>query len=421
MELIIKNATFLDTRSSHHLQQKDIAIDKGVIKDISASIHSNAEKVIDGSNCYLMTGLVDIGAVVGEPGYESRETVQSLLNAAVAGGYTTVLPFPNTNPTIDNTGQVEYIKQKAKDHIGNLVPIGAVSMGCKGEDIAELMDMQTSGINLFSDGLQSIQLGGMLLRALLYSKSFDGIILNMPYDKSTFPKGHLHEGVISTVLGLRGIPDIAETIMLQRDLDLLKYTDSQLHVHNISSASSIELIRKAKSNHLKVTASVCIWNLIYSEENLEDFDPNFKLTPPLRSKSDRTALIEAINDGTIDFITSGHTPLDVEQKELEFPYATPGAISLQTAWSLAVAHVSDQIAPELLHYKMSTFPSEFSKINMPSIEVGNVANIVLFNPLVEWTLDKSTSKSLSINSPCWHKKLKGKVEVVINNSKIVYF
>ena len=421
MELIIKNVTLLDARSGHHLQKRDIALDKGIIIDIGNQIHSEANQIIDGSNCYLMTGLVDIGAVVGEPGFESRETVQSLLDAAVAGGYTTVMPFPNTSPTIDNVGQIEYVKQKAKGHIGNLVPIGAVSIGCKGEDIAEFLDMHPISSHLFSDGLQSIQLGGMLLRALLYSKTFDGTIMNMPFDKATFPKGHLHEGPVSTELGLRGIPDVAETIMLQRDLDLLRHTSSRLHVHNISSASSIELIKRAKADHLRVTASVCIWNLLYTEDQLTDFDTNFKLIPPLRSMSDRLAIIEALKDNTIDFITSGHTPLDIEQKELEFPYATAGAISLQTAWSLAMASLSDQVDPALLHYKMSTFPAEFAQLAIPTIEIGNAANLVLFNPEKEWTLDKSSSKSLSINSPCWHKKLKGQVEVVINNSKIVYF
>lgn len=420
MKTLIKQATIQDSRSPHHAKTVDVLIADGQIENISAQLDVENVDIIDAKGHWLIPGLTDIGVHGGEPGLEHRETVKSLLQSAAAGGFTKVFSFPNLHPVTHSVSEIEYLKRRAEGYVCELFPLGSISQDCKGMDISEMLDMQSVGINAFTDGKHPVQHGGMMLRALLYVKSFDGLIMNQSLDESIFPKGHLHEGEVSTQIGLRGIPEIAETVMLQRDLDLLEYTQSRLHVLNVSSARSLELIRQAKKKGLRVTASVPVWNLLYTDEALLDFESNFKLNPPLRSEQDRLALIAGLKDGTLDCITSGHTPLELEKKALEFPYATPGAISLQTAFALSLDQLRDHLSLDEIIQLWSSRSATIMSQQSSMISKGETAGFFLFSPTEKWTLSKKTNTSLSINSPLWSKELIGRVKIVVNNGKISY-
>lgn len=420
MKTLIKQVTIQDSHSPHYTKTVDVLITDGSIENISPQIDGKDADIIDAKGLWLIPGLTDIGVHGGEPGLEHRETVKSLLQSAAAGGFTKVYSFPNLHPVTHSVSEIEYLKRRAEGHVCELFPLGAISQDCKGMDISEMLDMQSVGIHIFTDGKNPVQHGGMMLRALLYVKSFDGLIMNQSLDESIFPKGHLHEGEVSTQIGLRGIPEIAETVMLQRDLDLLEYTQSRLHVLHVSSARSVELIRQAKEKGLRVTASVPVWNLLYTDEVLLDFESNYKLNPPLRAEQDRLALIAGLKDGTLDCITSGHTPLELEKKALEFPYATPGAISLQTAFALSLELLKDHLSAEEIIQLWTSQSASVMGQQSSTIKKNESAGFFLYSPTESWTLSKKTNTSLSINSPLWSKELTGRVKFVANNGKISY-
>jgi len=421
MKILIKNARIVNASELYKEGKWDVLAENGIIKRIAKSISEEADKTMDASGKYLLPGMTDIAVHGGEPGYEHRETVISLLNAAAAGGFTRIFTHPNLNPATHSVSEVEYLRKKSSGHVCTLLPIGALSHDCKGQDISEMLDLKDAGVTVFSDGLFPVQHGGLLLRALLYIKSFDGLVLNQPLDATVFPKGHLHEGLVSTQIGVRGVPQIAETIMLQRDLELLEYTQSRLHALSISCRKSVDLIRAAKLKGLAVTASVPIWNLIFTDEELLHFDSMFKLNPPLRSEDDRQALIEGVKDGTIDCISSGHRPLDTEQKELEFPYATSGAISLQTGWSLAIEYLEASLGLEQLVKAWSYNAAKVMNLDPPVIQEGNEVDFILFDPRQVWTFGQQSNLSKSRNSPLWSKNLKGRVVMTAHKEKIMYF
>jgi len=338
---LIKNATIIDPNSSTNGAPVDILIDQGTIIKINKNLTHSTAKVIEGTDLQVSPGWVDIGAQVGEPGFEHREDLQSVAKAAAAGGFTALACFPNTNPTIHSKSEVSFLKNHAT--LVDFHPIGALSRDCAGENLAEVYDMAASGAIAFSDGAQSIASAGLMKRGLEYLKGIDGLVINHPNDASLSKGGQLHEGEISTKLGMKGIPALAEILMLKRDLDLLAYTNSRLHIHNISAADSIKLIKAAKNKGLKVTASVSIMHLIYNHTAVENFDPNYKLTPPLREKVDTKALLKGIKDGVIDVINSNHTPLETEAKKLEFSYADAGIIGLETTYPLLNTHLGKQL------------------------------------------------------------------------------
>ena len=308
--LLIKNATVIDTNSKHHQKRRDILIRNGKIESIKAKIDAPKTKTLDASGGYVSIGWLDIGVHASDPGYEHREDLSTVSAAAAAGGYTGIACFPNTSPTIHSKSEVLYLKNNAKNNLVDLFPIGAISHNCEGKDLTEMYDMHQSGAVAFSDGRFSIQNSGMMMRALQYVKAFDGVVMNHPHDEGISDKGQLHEGRISTSLGMKGIPRLSEEIQLQRDIYLVEDVDSKLHVSNISSANSEQLIRAAKKRGLNVTTSVPLLNLIFTDEVLTDFNTQFKVFPPLREKSDVEALRKGIANGTIDIITSNHRPIE---------------------------------------------------------------------------------------------------------------
>jgi dihydroorotase len=412
--ILIKNATVVDPQSSWNGKVTDLLIDRGRLAKIGKGIKNNNYKTIEGDDLHVSAGWLDIGAQIGEPGLEHREDLQSVSRAAAVGGYTALANFPNTNPTIHSKSEVSYLKNHS--NLVTFFPIGALSRDCKGVDLAELYEMAAIGALAFSDGEHAIQSAGLMKRGLEYLKGINGLLINAPSDKSLAKGGQIHEGTISTSLGMKGIPTLSETLMLKRDLELLAYTESRLHVHNISSAESVALIRKAKAQGLAVTASVAAMNLVFNETALQQFDPNFKVLPPLRGEKDSLALIEGLKDGTIDCINSNHTPLEIEAKKLEFSYADFGVIGLESTYALLNTHLNNVFSQEDLVNFLAIQPRKILNLPPTTIQEKSRANITVFQPNKDWIFSKKDIFSKSQNTPHIGASFKGKVLGVINGA-----
>jgi dihydroorotase len=417
MDILIKKACIVDPNSKLNGKQTDIYISKGKIEQTGRNLEAGRAKVIDIKGLHVSPGWLDIGVQTGDPGLEHREDIKTVTKAAAAGGFTAIACYPNTLPVMDSKSGIFYLQQNSKGMVVDCLPIGAMSEGCEGKDITEMIDMQKAGACAFSDGKKSIQHAGLLLRALMYVKAFDGLVMNHPHDKTLAGNGQINEGQVSTMLGMRGIPSIAEDIIVQRDIELAAYAESRLHISNISTASAVTKIRKAKTLGIKVTASVAAINLLLDDTALSDFDSNLKVLPPLRSKEDITALKVGLKDGTIDFITSNHVPLEEEVKKLEFPYAEFGSIGLETAFSVAYTALKDELSLVEIIAKFSTAPRAILNVTSAKIEKEELANMTLFLPEMEWEVSATNIFSRSRNTPFIGTKLQGKVLGIINGKK----
>ncbi len=415
---LIKNTKIVDANAPHHGQLVDIIIEKGIIKKMGTELSAEGAKVIDLDGASTSPGWLDVGTQVGDPGYEHKEDLQSVAQAAIAGGFTGIACFPNTNPTVHSKSEVLYIKNNALGGLVDFYPIGAVSHNCEGKEITEMYDMRKAGAIAFSDGNHAIQDSGLMMRSLLYVKPFNGVIINQPLNNALSKGGQVHEGEVSTALGLKGIPGIAEELMVQRDLYLSEYTDSRLHLANISSARSVELIREAKKKGFRVTASVNPVNLSFIDNDLSGFDGQLKVLPPVRSNEDREALRQGVKDGTIDLINSNHVPQDSESKNLEFLYAEYGAIGLETAYAAANTTLHSYLDEPTLIHKLACAPYELFNIAPPKIEEGQSANLTFFDSKKTWTFTQKEICSKSKNSPFLDKELTGKVLGIFNNGQL---
>lgn len=414
--LLIKNATIVDPGSKLNGKKRDILIKNGIIQSIKASIEAARTEVWDVKGACVSVGWMDIGTQVGDPGLEHREDLETATSAAAKGGYTAVACLPNTIPTVQSKSEVNYILKNTKDGLVDFLPIGAVSHHCEGKDIVEIYDMHHAGAVAFSDGQNTIQDSGLMMRALQYVKAFDGLIMNHPSDVLIAGGGQVHEGLVSTSLGMKGLPSIAEELMVQRDLYLTEYSESRLHVLNISSARSVELIRQAINKGQSISASVPALNLVFDEEAVAAFDVNYKVLPPLRSKEDIKALRKAVKSGVINVITSNHRPLDTEAKDLEFSYSDFGVIGLETTFALLNTHLVDSsFEIEDLIRILAQAPREILQVEMPEIAEGANANLTVFDPKQVWIFEKSDIQSKSANTPFVGTEFKGKVLGVVNN------
>ncbi|NNE13797.1 MAG: dihydroorotase, partial [Saprospiraceae bacterium] len=330
MTILIKNAKIIFPKSSLHNKQKDVLIKNGLIEKIGRNIKDDKAKVIKSKNLHCSIGWLDVGTICGEPGYEHRETFESLSKAASSGGYTGLCIFPNTHPPIDNKSSIQYILNSTKHLLTDYYPIGAVSKACKGKEITEMIDLSKNGAIAFSDGHNTIDSNGLFLRALEYLKSINGLLIHQPNDPNLSNDNNIHEGIVSTSLGLKASPSLSEFLTMERDVQLAKYADSKLLVHQISTKESIEKLKATKIKN--IFSSVAYHNLCKTEKEIELFDVNSKVSPPLRSEEDKEALINAVSKGVIDIITSNHVPLEEELKKKEFVYADGGAIGLQTCF-----------------------------------------------------------------------------------------
>lgn len=332
MNILIKSATIIDSKSEFHNSTQDILIENGVITSIAKSIkNTNKYQEIQLDNLHISQGWFDSSVSFGEPGFEERDTIENGLKTAAASGFTAVAMNANSNPVIDSNSNITFVNAKAQNHAVSLLPIGALTVGSKGEDLAELYDMKSAGAVAFYDYKKPISNPNLMKIALQYASNFDGLICAFPQENKIAGHGVMNENITSTTLGLKGIPAMAEELQIARDIFLLEYTGGKLHIPTISTAKSVELVREAKQKKLNITCSVAIHNLYFSDATLSDFNTHFKVLPPLRIQSDIDALIEGIKDGTIDMVTSDHNPIDVEHKKIEFDHAKNGTIGLESA------------------------------------------------------------------------------------------
>jgi dihydroorotase len=406
MRILIKNARIVET--SGISAPTELLIENGVIRHIGVWTGDQpVDQYWEAPDLHVSIGWMDIGVHVCDPGMEHREDLESAAAAAAKGGFTMLACFPNSVQAAHSKSEIQYIKAKAKNLSTKVLPIGAVSHELAGKDLAELFDMHEAGAVAFSDADKAIQDTGLLLRALQYAKAFDGLVFDTPYNRAVAAGGQMHEGLQSTMLGLKGIPVLAEILQIQRDLSLLRYAEGRLHLHLVSSQAGVELIRAAKAEGLAVTCSVSMANLCYTDEKLAGFDSNWKVTPPLRAETDRQALINGLLDGTIDFICSNHSPWDEECKNLEFPYAEFGMNGLETFFSSYMEGLREYITLSQFIEKVAVAPRKVLGLKTPSIKIGEIAELTLFQPEVTWAYSQSLSKSK--NSPLLGQILQGKV------------
>ena len=418
MKILLRQVGIADPASAFNGLVKDILVDGSQIIRVADSIPEQGdEKIIDGKGLLVSPGWVDVFSHFCDPGLEHRETLQSGAAAAAAGGFTRVFVIPDTKPVVDNKSTVEYIVRTSAQLPADIHPVGAVTKKAEGKDLAELYDMRNSGAVAFSDGLHTVQSAGLFLKALQYVKAFDGVLIQVPVDSSINSGGLVNEGIISTRLGLPGLPAIAEEIMIRRDLDLLRYTGSKLHLTGVSTQKGIELIAEARKEGLQITCSVTPYHLFFCDEDIQSYDTNLKVSPPLRSRADMMALREAVAAGLVDCIASHHLPQDWDAKTCEFEYAKPGMIGLQTVFAAI-----NEILPELGNDKLVKLLSNNARniFALPQLQLaeGQTAELTLFSRNDETVLSKETNRSQSANSPFMGHKLKGKVLGIIHKGQL---
>ncbi len=414
MNLLIKSATIIDSNSPFHQKVADILIEKGHISSIASNIYADVETV-DAKGKYVSPGFFDLNCNIGELGLETKEDLQTGTKAAMAGGFTGLALMPNTQPPVHSKAEVEYLLNRAKNNLVDVYPIGTISHKRDGKDLAEMYDMFLSGAKAFTDGNRPVQDAGLMERALLYTQGFDALIFSYPEDTAIAGKAKVHEGVVSTLLGMKGIPSLAEELMIARDLYLAEYTGSKIHFSTISTERSVELIKEAKRKGLKVTCDVAAHHLILTDEALTGFDSQYKVKPPLRTQKDVKALIKGLKDGTIDAIVSQHTPHEVEFKDVEFEVAEFGMIALQTALSTVL---STGLDIGLIVEKLAINPRTILNIEPAVVAEGSKANLTLFDTDAEWEYTRKNNQSKSYNSPFIGQNLKGKVVLVYNNNHL---
>lgn len=409
MKLHIKNVILPNSAE----KTKHILVEGGIYKYISDTAVSEeqltAYETFDAKGLLFFPGLCDIGTFSGEPGYENREDFKTLSESALAGGFTDLAILPDTKPVTDTASAIAYLFDRSGSLPVNLHPLGAASNQMDGKNIAELRDMHQAGAKGFTQSFRKTFPPDLLLRTMEYATAFGGLTITHPADYSLINGGQMNEGIVSTEMGLRGFPAFVELMTLERDIHIARYTGGKLHLAGISCSESVELIRKAKSEGLCITASVSINNLLFNDSRLLSYDSNFKLLPPLRSESDRKALIRGVKEGIIDIIISGHEGWDPEAKDLEFPYAAYGATGLQTLLSAWYESLREDLNMEDLIRAVSTNPRKLLGLDNPEAETGKEASFSLFDPEREWTMDVSENKSRNSNSPFWNKKMTGKV------------
>jgi len=414
MSILIKKALIVDSQSKHHLKVVDILIERGVVTSIKKEIKTVSKNIIEGKSLHVSPGWIDLHAEFNDPGFEHKEDLISGSAAAKNGGFSTVVVSAHNQPVTDTKSQVNYLKSRAKELSIEVKTFATLSEGLKGQNFTELYDLHLAGAVGFSDGHAPIKDPDLLRRTLLYSKTFDGKVIVYPNDARISHHGVMHKGEMSTSLGLKSDPSLSEEIMVARDLAVAEYCDAGIHFMIISTAGAVAQIKRAKKRGLKVTCDVAIANLIWNDTVLEDFNSNFKVTPPLRSEKDRKALIKGITDGTIDAVVTNHNPQNIEEKQCEFDIAGFGQSSIETAYSLYNTYLSKLIDIETWVNVISAQPRAIFNQQINSLTEGEKANITIFDSSTEWTVKASDLKSKSKNSAVIGETLTGRVIDVIS-------
>lgn len=414
MTILVRSALIKDINSSFHNKICDILTFDGIISQIAEKIETNADHVLDFKNLHASPGWVDIFVMGTDPGYEYKDTLESIAASSTKGGFTQVFLTPNTKPVVQNKTGVQYITENNHSYPVKLHPIGAITKNTEGKELTEMYEMQKAGAIAFSDGNKPIQSAGLIIKALQYIKAFKGILIQVPDDHSVAPGGQMNEGIVSTRIGLPGKPALAEDIMVSRIIDLTRYAESQSHITGLTNQTSIHKINEAKKEGINITSSVTPFHLYFSEDDLINYDTNLKVNPPLRTEKERLALINSVKNGEIDCISSHHTPQNKDNKVCEFEYAENGMVSLESTFGTLGAL---SIPIEAILTTLCFNPRKIFGL-VSSIEVGSKADITLFNPDTEFTLTPADIKSKSVNSPFIGKKLKGLVLATILDKKL---
>ena len=414
MKVLIKEAHIIAPGSVYHDQILDLKIKNGVIEKLGNDLAMDDCSEVKIPNLKVSIGWFDSSVSFGEPGFEDRETIENGLQVAAQSGFTGVALQPNALPVIDNQSHIFFVKQKAAQSATSLYPIGALTKNSEGTDLAELYDMKNAGAIAFGDYNASTSNANLFKIGLQYVQDFDGLILSFCQDEKIKGSGVANEGVVSTRLGLKGIPSLAEELIVARNLFLLEYTGGKLHIPTISSTKTVALIKEAKQKGLQVTCSVSVHHLTLTDEVLTTFDSRYKVSPPLRSESDRLALIEGVMDGTIDCITSDHNPIDIEHKKMEFDLAKNGTIGLESAFGALMTVLPIEVIVQKLTAARSIFD-----LQQPEIKEGAQANLTLFTTDEKWTFSKESILSKSKNSAFLGFEMNGNVVGIFNNDKLV--
>lgn len=425
MKTLLKSVKIIDKKSAFNGQIKDILIDEGKISRIADKIEDKVDKIIEGKNLHVSMGWIDMRVSPKDPGYESKEDLSSLCRAAAAGGFTRVVTLPNTKPTVQTKESIAYYKGFSKTQVVDILPAAAVTKNCEGKDFTEMLDLHYAGAVAFTDGEHPLWNADILLKTLQYLYPINGLLMNHPEETTLTLFGQMHEGIESTLLGMKGMPSTAEELIVMRDLKLLEYafsqvsekrTDSALHFSTISTKRAVELIREAKANGLPVSCDIAAHQLAFTDADLRGFDTNLKVNPPFRAKSDIEALKAGLADGTIDVIVSDHNPQDEESKNLEFDMADFGIIGLETAF--AVANTYSCLSIDTLIDRLTINPAKLLRLPEETIQEGGTANLTVFNPDLEWTFTAKDIRSKSKNTPFMDHSLKGKVVSVFNKNQM---
>ena len=413
MSILIKSAKIIDASSKFNGKTQDILIINGKIQEINSEINSKAKKIISFKDLHVSSGWLDTSVCFGEPGLEEREDLINGAQTASFSGFTDIVLNPETEPYLDTKADISYIKSNSKDFVTKIHPLGCLTKEAKSKKLADLFEMFESGAVGFYDFKRPITNSNLIKIALQYVQNFNGLVISFPYEKSLCPNGQMHEGQISTNYGLKGIPTISEEIMLKRDLKILEYTGGKIHIPCISTEESVKLIQEAKKNKLNVTCSVSINNLFFNDDKLKDFDTRFKVLPPIRSEEHRKALIKGLKDGIIDFVTSDHTPIDIDKKKTDFENSLFGSTGLESLYGALNSLFDLNTTIDILTRRKETFGIEKSSINE-----GQTACLSLFNPNIEYEFLKENIISKSKNSCFIGSKLKGKPLGIISNNSI---
>jgi dihydroorotase len=419
MNLLIKNIKIIDKNSPFHLQTLDVLIENGIYSKIEKNIEvKNIEakdiQVIDSNNLFLSNGWIDSSCSLGFPGFEDRETITNGMLTAAKSGFTNLMITPNTNPVADQVSITQNIVNQSFNHLVSLKPIGAMTQKMQGENLSEMFDMFQNQVTNFTDYKKAIQNYNLIKVALQYVQDFGGILQIFPIDSNLKGKGFVNEGIESTKLGLKGSANIAEFSAIQKTLALLEYTGGCVHFPTISTLESVALIRNAKNKGLKVSCSVAVHQLLFTDEMLHDFDTNYKVNPPLRTKTDQKALIDGVLDGTIEIICTDHNPINIEDKDLEFELAKDGTIGLESAFPALKIILPIEIIVEKLTNAYKIF-----NYNIPKIELNEKANCTFIKDSETYNFTSNHILSSSKNSIFLNHKMQGKVLGCYNNGRVL--
>lgn len=417
-DLLLRHVTVVDPGGPHHDEELDILVQHGTITRVGKRLPKGTEEVRLEGLC-VSPGWVESRAHFGDPGEEYKQGLLNGLDAAAAGGFTAVAVLPSTTPVVDQRSAVEYLLRKGQGHAVRVLPLGALTKGLKGEQLAEHFDMQAAGAVAFCDDQRPVRNTRLMLLALQYALNFNGRVITFAQDPDLLAQAQMHEGAMSARLGMRGLPPMAETVQLARDLGLLAYTGSRLHVATVSTAEGVELIRQAKARKLNVTASVAAHHLLLDDGCLRGFDTAYKLMPPLRDEHHIEALREGVKDGTLDTITSDHRPEDVEHKKVEFAQAAFGAIGLETAFAVAHTVLAPRMTLRRIVERFCHGPRAALGLPVPHIGEGLPAELTLFAPEHHWKLTEADLVSTSKNTPFLRHRFTGRAMGIVANGRWV--